>query len=179
MEKAIFLDRDGTINKDFGYVHSNDQFELLPGVITGLKKLQKAGFLLIIITNQSGIARGLFSEQQFLQFDTWVREYLKKYQINIEKTYYCPHHPDARIPQYKTKCDCRKPGTLLFRKAIDEYDIDISKSYVIGDKERDIQICFQQDIKGFLIYSDKEMVRGNVMHIHGGLLEATNCILGG
>lgn len=140
MNKAIFLDRDGTINVEKNYLYKIEDFEFLPGVIQGLKLLQDAGFLLIVITNQSGIARGLYREEDFNKLNTWMLETLKNKGINITHVYYCPHHPDAVIDLYKLDCECRKPKIGMFRQAICDYNIDLNQSYSIGDKLRDTTI---------------------------------------
>lgn len=149
--KAIFLDRDGTLNVEKNYVYKIEDYEFLPGVPEGLKLLHNAGFLLIIITNQSGIARGYYSEEDFLKLNKWMCQELIKNGVNIDKIYYCPHHPQAKIERYRKKCMCRKPAVGLFYKAVEEYGIELSKSFAIGDKIRDCAICFQTACRGFLI----------------------------
>ncbi len=151
MNKAVFLDRDGVINVDKGYVHKIEDFEYLDGAIENLRKYQAQGYLLIIITNQSGIARGYFTEGEYLQLQEWMIKNLKSKGITITACYYCPHHPEALIPRYRCKCDCRKPKTGLFYKAAEEYHIDLDSSLVIGDNERDLSICKVTKAKGLLI----------------------------
>ena len=132
MRKAIFLDRDGTLNEDTLYPHKIEHFELLPGVIDGLKKLSK-NYIFIIITNQSGIGRGIYKEEDFHNFNNHLISKLKKAGIEIKKTYYCPHHPDEN-------CDCRKPHTKNIKDAAKEFDIDIKNSWAIGDHPPDIKM---------------------------------------
>ena len=144
MNKAIFLDRDGTINVDYGYVHEIEKFEFIDGVIEGLKILSDLGYLLIVITNQSGIARGFFTEEQFQTLNNYMLNKLEENNISIAKVYYCKHVD-------KDNCDCRKPKLGLFYKAIEEFDIDIDNSYAIGDKERDLLICKQENTQGILL----------------------------
>jgi D-glycero-D-manno-heptose 1,7-bisphosphate phosphatase len=131
MSKAIFLDRDGVLNYDPGYVHKIEDFKLLPGVIEGLKLLK--GFKFIIITNQSGIGRGYYTEEHFHEFNDHLVAELSKNGIKIEQTYFCPHHPDH-------KCDCRKPSTKLLKQAAEEFDIDLDQSWVIGDHPHDVKM---------------------------------------
>lgn len=150
-KKAIFLDRDGTINVEKYYLYKNEDFEFIPGAIEALKLLQVAGYLLIIITNQSGIGRGFFSEKDFEKLNFWMMDELFKRGIKIDKVYYCPHLPDARIDKYKKDCECRKPKLGMFRQAIEEFDIDLSESFAIGDKIRDCAICFSSECRGYLI----------------------------
>lgn len=155
MVKAVFLDRDGTINVDKNYLYKIEDFEFLPGVIDGLRLLQEHGFLLIVVTNQSGIARGYFTENEYNTLNDWIINELEKNGVRITLTLYCPHHPSAKVLKYRKNCDCRKPKIGLYKKAIDLFDIDISSSYVIGDKIRDCSICEISDCKGYLI-SDNE-----------------------
>lgn len=156
MNKAIFLDRDGTINAEKNYLYRIEDFDFLPGVIDGLKLLQDNGYLLIIITNQSGIGRGYYTEEDFNILNDWMISTLKSKGVNISKVYYCPHLIDAKIDKYRIDCDCRKPKLGLYKNAINDFDIDISLSYAIGDKIRDCAICETSDCKGFLIGNNEE-----------------------
>ncbi len=151
MNKAVFLDRDGTINVDKDYLYRIEEFEYLPGVIEALKTLQDRGYLLIVITNQSGIARGYYSEDDYIKIDRWMKEDLKAKEVSIAASYYCPHHPNAIVKMYRYECGCRKPGTELFWRAQRDFNIDMSKSFAIGDKERDLEICKEAPVKGILM----------------------------
>ena len=156
--KIAFLDRDGTINVEKQYLYKIDDFEFLPGVVSGLKSLQDNGYLLVVVTNQSGIARGLYTEKDLEILHNWMLYELKRQGVNISKIYYCPHYSNAVIKKYKKVCKCRKPKTGLFWQAISElgqeYDIDIENSVAIGDKERDLAICEEISIKGYLLNAD-------------------------
>lgn len=156
MNKAIFLDRDGTINVEKNYLHKIEDFEFLPGVIEALQKLQQAGFLLIIITNQSGIGRGYYSEEDFIKLNDWMLQTLKWHGVNISKVYYCPHLPDAKIEKYRINCECRKPKLGMYNQAIKDFDIDLSQSFSVGDKIRDCTICKSTLCNGFLIASNEK-----------------------
>lgn len=169
MVKVAFLDRDGTINVDKGYVYKKEQFEFLPCVITTLKLLSQKGYKLIVITNQSGIARGFYTEEDYLYLDCWMKRTLGKLGIEIMDSYYCPHLPDAKLERYRVQCRCRKPGILLFEKAIKEYEIDIGHSIVIGDKLRDVEICRHTDMKGFVIYQEMDRVEDNIFYLRNGV----------
>lgn len=151
MNKAVFLDRDGTINVEKNYLYRIEDFEFIPGVIEGLRRLQEAGFLLFILTNQSGIARGYYQESEFLRLNEWMLSTLHGQGVDITRVYYCPHLPDAVVPQYRKRCRCRKPGLGMFRKAVREYDLDLSQSFAIGDKLRDLSICNHSACRGFLV----------------------------
>lgn len=147
MNKAIFLDRDGTINVDYGYVYKISDFKFINGVIEGLKILNDLGYTLIVITNQSGIGRGFYKKNDFEKLTNYMLDELKKNNIFIKKVYYCPHISEDN-------CNCRKPKLGLFYKAIDEFNIDIDSSFVIGDRIRDLAICDKTKIKGILITPD-------------------------
>lgn len=151
MNKAIFLDRDGTINVEKHYLYKIEDFEFLPGVIDALKQLQQAGFLLIVITNQSGIARGYYTEEDFQKLNDWMVSTLRKQGVTIADVYYCPHLPDAQVAEYRKECSCRKPKLGMYQQAILDYNIQIGHSYAIGDKIRDCAICESTLCKGFLI----------------------------
>ena len=174
--KAVFLDRDGTINVDKNYLYRIEDFEFLPGAVEGLRLLQSSGFLLIIITNQSGIARGYFTEDDYLRLTDWMLDRLKDDGVKISGVYYCPHLPDAEISGYMKVCNCRKPETGLFEQAVRDFDIDLTMSYAIGDKPRDCAICDKTDCKGFLI--GRTSSNPKVKQV-SSLLEAAKIITGG
>ena len=156
MSKAIFLDRDGTINIEKGYLYRISDFEFLPGAVDALRMLQEAGYLLIIITNQSGIGRGYYTEEDFMILNEYMKSELLKMGVKISGVYYCPHLPDAEVERYRKVCTCRKPSLGLFEQAVHDFGIDLSQSYAIGDKERDIAICSGSNCRGFLIGRDVE-----------------------
>jgi D-glycero-D-manno-heptose 1,7-bisphosphate phosphatase len=139
MTKAVFLDRDGTLNKDQGYVHKTEDFELLPGVIEGLKILQD-DFIFIIISNQSGIGRGYYTEEDFFAFNNLLVETLAKEGIKIQSTYFCPHLKEE-------KCDCRKPNTKYIDLSVIKYNINKAESWMIGDHPSDIILGNNAGIK--------------------------------
>jgi D,D-heptose 1,7-bisphosphate phosphatase len=138
MNKAVFLDRDGTLNIDYGYVHKIDDFHFIEGSIEALKKLKEMGYLLVLVTNQSGIARGYFTEQEFLQLTEWMDWSLADRGVDLDGIYYCPHHPEAKLAEFKQDCDCRKPKSGMLLQAIEELNIDPARSIMIGDKVEDL-----------------------------------------
>lgn len=145
--KAVFLDRDGTINIDHGYVHQIDDFQFIEGVGKALKQLQDQGYLLVLVTNQSGIARGYFSEQQFLQLTEWFDWSLEEdYGVVFDGIYYCPHHPEG-LGEYRQVCNCRKPEPGMFEQAIKELNIDPVSSLMVGDKLEDLLAAENAGIK--------------------------------
>ena len=177
--KAVILDRDGTINVDAGYVGRKEDFVYLDGAIDGLKALTEANYCLIVVTNQSGIARGYYTEAQFKALNEWMIEDLRTKGITITATYYCPHHPEATVEAYRIDCDCRKPKLGMFEKAIAENDININDLYVIGDKNRDVALCDKyESVHGIVLYSGLTEQRGNIEYISGGLREASKRVLG-
>ena len=119
--KTVFLDRDGVINVDRGYVFKVEDFEFFPDTLLALKTLQDRGYQIIIITNQSGIARGFYTVRQYKNLTSYYLKQFKRYGIKNVKVLFCPHHPNAKIKKYKKECNCRKPGIALFEKAIKKY----------------------------------------------------------
>lgn len=144
MNKAVFIDRDGTINVNVEYLDNPDEFQMYPGVGEGIKKLIENGYKIIIITNQSGISRGYFSEETLGKIHARMKKELEEKGARIDGVYYCPHHPDD-------KCSCRKPNTALFEQAIKEHDIDPSQSYVIGDRMLDVEAGHKIGSKTILV----------------------------
>jgi D-glycero-D-manno-heptose 1,7-bisphosphate phosphatase len=153
--RAVFLDRDGTIIRDLEYLSDPDRIELLPGADEALRKLHEAGFLLVVITNQSGVARGFFDEATCWAINEKFVEILANMNVPVEEVYYCPHLPGAVVPEYDVRCDCRKPGTGLFTKAIEEHDIDISRSWAVGDSLRDLQPAGELGASTILVLTGK------------------------
>nr|WP_233169407.1 D-glycero-beta-D-manno-heptose 1,7-bisphosphate 7-phosphatase [Serratia sp. ASV30] len=136
---AIFLDRDGTINIDHGYVHEIDDFQFIDGVIDACRELKNMGFALVLVTNQSGIARGKFSEDQFMRLTEWMDWSMADRDVDLDGIYFCPHHPEAVIEEYRQVCDCRKPQPGMLLQAQKELNIDLAASYMVGDKIEDMQ----------------------------------------
>lgn len=138
--KAVFLDRDGTLNKEIGFAKKKEDYERLPGVVEGLKILMKLGFKLIVVTSQSGVARGFYTEKEVHEFHDHLTKDLEKEGVKIDAFYFCPHHATQGIGKYKVECDCRKPKTGMIDKAVKDFEIDTKKSYMIGDKDADIMM---------------------------------------
>lgn len=138
MQTAVFLDRDGVLIRNIPYLSDPDRIELLPGVPEALRILKKQGFLLIVVTNQSGIARGFLDEARLKMIHSTIRTKLGQKGTDIDAIYYCPHLPNAPIREYAVSCDCRKPKPGLLLQASRDYDIDLTRSFLIGDSETDI-----------------------------------------
>jgi histidinol-phosphate phosphatase family protein len=131
--RAVFLDRDGTIIEDVAYLRDKDQVRLLPDAAAAIKRLNESGFLAIVVTNQSGIARGLVSRNDYRLAQRRVDELLAQQGARLDAHYFCPHLPELTGP-----CDCRKPGVLLYRQAAEQFQIDFSRSWWVGDRMRDV-----------------------------------------
>ena len=159
MKKAIFLDRDGTINVEKDYIYKSEDLVFEEGTIEALKTFKNLGYILIVVSNQSGIARGYFTEEDLNIFNNNMNEILKKNGVEITEFYCCPHHPDG-IGEYKKVCECRKPNNKMIEDAIKKYNIDREKSYMIGDKTSDIGAGLKSNLKTVLVktgYGLKDM----------------------
>lgn len=147
LRKAVFFDRDGTINSDIGhyYIYKKEDFIFNEGVIDNMKDLQDAGFLLFIVTNQGGVAKGEYSCDDVEVLHDFMLEHLRENDVSIEEIYYCPHHDSI------SSCTCRKPSPYFINKAIEDYSLDRDNSYMIGDSERDVQSAIRAGISAFKI----------------------------
>jgi len=137
-KKAVFLDRDGTINKEVDNLDDSNQLRLLSGVADAIKKLKKLGFLVVIVTNQPVVARGLLSEEEVDSIHELLIKRLRKKGANVDGIYYCPHHPEATLKEYRKKCKYRKPGAGMLLKAAKDFNIDLKRSFIVGDRTADI-----------------------------------------
>ncbi|MDK2797250.1 MAG: D-glycero-D-manno-heptose 1,7-bisphosphate phosphatase [Tepidiphilus sp.] len=136
---AVFLDRDGVLNEDRGYVHRWEDFSFLPGAIDALRQLQQQGYLLVVITNQSAVARGLCAEADVLALHERMCAFLREQGIELAGIYYCPHHPQGSVSDYAIVCSCRKPEPGMILRAAREHGIDLSRSLLVGDKLSDLE----------------------------------------
>jgi D-glycero-D-manno-heptose 1,7-bisphosphate phosphatase len=146
---AAFLDRDGTIIRDTHYIADPADVELLPDAGAAVRRLNEAGVPVIVVTNQSGIAREKFTEQDYEAVRLYMEELLAAHGAHIDATYMCPHHPDIT-----GECECRKPGTLLYRQAADDFGIDLAQSWFVGDKLRDVEPSKELGGRGILVPTD-------------------------
>jgi len=140
MKRAVFLDRDGTINEDVNYLNHPDQIELISGSAEGIKLLNDNGFTVVVITNQSGVARGIIEEEKLPLIKDRLCSLLEEKYARIDGYYYCPHYPKGKVEKYAFKCGCRKPEPGMLKQASEDLDIDLKGSYVVGDKACDIAL---------------------------------------
>src|SRR3989338_5378429 len=170
MRKAVIFDRDGVLVEDIGYHHRIEDFKLIPNAIEGLKLLK--GYLLIIATNQSGIGRGYYTMKNFENFNSHLIHELKKHNIKIEKIYVCPHKPEDN-------CECRKPKAKLIKDAEKEFNIDLNKSFMIGDKKIDVEMGHKAGCKSILVLTGngmKEKENSNADYVARDLIDAAKWI---
>jgi len=149
MKKAVFFDRDGVVNRELGdYIMTIEEFELLPEVIPFMLEAKKRGYMAIVITNQAGIAKGLYGHELVAKCHEFMTEELAGHKLGFDEIYYCPHHPDFG------ECLCRKPKSLFIEKAVARFNLDPEKCFMIGDKERDVLAANGAGVKGFQLRSN-------------------------
>jgi len=136
--RAAFLDRDGVINVDHGYVSRREDFQFVPGVLDGARRLHELGFALVVVTNQSGIGRGFYSVDAFTELTDWMKAEFRMAGAPLAGVYYCPHHPQDAIGDYRRECDCRKPAPGMLLRAARELGIDLAGSIMFGDRASDL-----------------------------------------
>lgn len=137
--RAVFLDRDGVINVDRHYLHRTEDFELIAGVPQALQRLQWAGWKLVVVTNQSGIARGMYTEDDYQRLTRHMRALLAQEGVTLDAVLHCPHLPDGSVAAYRTACDCRKPAPGMLVRAARELSLDLPRSVMVGDKGSDLR----------------------------------------
>jgi D-glycero-D-manno-heptose 1,7-bisphosphate phosphatase len=149
-KRALLLDRDGTLNVNRGWVHRSEDFSWIDGAPEAIKWANDQNILVCVITNQGGIARGYYSEEEFRAFTAWIEEELAAWGAHIDATYYCPHHPTAGVGAYRRECLCRKPAPGLIKRALDEWGFDPARSVMIGDADHDMLAAAAAGIRGVL-----------------------------
>ena len=150
MNGVVFLDRDGVINADIGYLWRREDFVWIPGAPAAIRLFNERGRPVVVVTNQSGVARGYYSEQDVESLHRWMNAELNKQGARIDAFYFCPHHPDGAIPEYTRVCDCRKPQPGMLLQAMEDWRADPAKSVLIGDKESDVAAAAAAGIRGYL-----------------------------
>lgn len=153
MNKALFLDRDGVVNVEVDYLHTVDKFIFIDGILDLCKHYQNSGYIIVIVTNQSGIARGYYSENEYQLLTDWMVNEFAKNGITITKVYHCPHHPEIT-----GECECRKPKPQMLLWAKDEFNIDMSHSLLIGDKERDIEAALNAGVQETYLFDENSYI---------------------
>ncbi len=164
---AVFMDRDGTVNEQMGYINHLDRFVLLPGVADAIRLLNEAGLLSIIVSNQSGVARGYFPVELVHQVHHKMTHFLKERGAALDGIYFCPHYPNGSVAPYGVTCDCRKPSTGLIQQAETAFDIDMENSWVIGDRCSDIKMAERAGLKGVLVKTGYG--KGDLKYVFPGL----------
>lgn len=148
---AVFLDRDGTLVEDVDFLTEPDQLVLLPGAAAAVRALNEAGVAVALVTNQSGVARGLLDEERLRHVHERLAEMLAEGGARLDGIWYCPHHPDEGEPPYRAACECRKPAPGLLRAAADALDLDLARSFVVGDSVRDVEAGAALGVPGILV----------------------------
>lgn len=147
---AAFLDRDGVLNQDIRYAHRPDQIVWMPDVADAVRHLNNDGYLVFIVTNQAGVARGHYTEDAVCHLHVWMKEQLWQKGARVDDWRYCPHHPDAAIPAYRQDCQCRKPRPGMILDLIRSWPVDLARSFLIGDRETDVQAAAAAGLRGYL-----------------------------
>ncbi|MBW1901137.1 MAG: HAD family hydrolase [Deltaproteobacteria bacterium] len=148
---AVFIDRDGTVNEQMGYINHISRFVLLPGAEEAIKLLSSHQYLVVVVSNQSGVARGYFPIELVDEVHAHMRVLLEKEGAFVDGIFFCPHYPRGVVPEYSIECDCRKPKTGLIEKACEVFDVDMANSYVVGDRYSDIELALRLNLEGILV----------------------------
>ncbi|WP_294966423.1 D-glycero-beta-D-manno-heptose 1,7-bisphosphate 7-phosphatase [Sulfurimonas sp.] len=154
MNKALFLDRDGVINVEKDYIYKIEDFEFIDGIFELCKYYTNLGFLIVVVTNQSGIARNFYTENDFDILTSWMLKEFLSHEIDVKKVYFCPHHPDI-----SGQCTCRKPNPGMLLQASKELEIDLKKSIIIGDKERDILAGINAGLTNTYLFDESNTIK--------------------
>jgi len=168
VKRAVFIDRDGTISEEVGYIRDLNQFHLMPHSAEAIKLMNEHGLKVIMVTNQSGVARGYFTEALVKKVHKKMESLLSEQGAYLDAIYYCPHYPEGVVKFYCKVCECRKPATGLLEQASQTHDIDLAASYLVGDKVTDIELAHRVGAKAVLVltgYGPEELKK-----IHGGAL---------
>jgi len=151
LRRAVFLDRDGTINEEREYLHRVEDFAFIPGAPEAIRDLRRAGFLVIVVTNQSGIGRGYYDEAALARLHAHMDKELALVGAAVDAYYYCPHHPRHGVGDYRRECDCRKPLPGMLLSAAREWHVDLGASYVVGDKMVDVEVALAAGCRPILV----------------------------
>ncbi|SFB05518.1 D-glycero-alpha-D-manno-heptose-1,7-bisphosphate 7-phosphatase [Selenomonas ruminantium] len=157
--KAVFFDRDGTLNVDIAYLHRPEDFIWIEGAKEAIKYVNDKEYLAILVTNQSGVARGYYPEEDVKAVYDWMNKELEQIGAHLDALFYCPHHPEGKIPAYTKVCNCRKPDTGMVDKACEAFNIDRSKSFFVGDSDKDMECAQKAGITGIKYVSESLLAR--------------------
>src|SRR5665213_1882975 len=157
-QPAAFLDRDGVLNVDRGYAHKPDDIEMVLGAATAVRLLNEAGYYVFVVTNQSGVARGFYSEAAIDQVHMHMQDILKAEGAHIDAFYYCPHHPEGSVKEFAIQCRCRKPGPGMLEQAALDWPIDLGRSFLIGDRDLDLAAAAAFQIRGVKFDAQADML---------------------
>jgi len=152
-QRAVFIDRDGTISEEVGYINHLSRFRLFPYASSAIKHLNENGWLAIVITNQAGVARGYFSEDTIRAVHNAMTNELKSNGAQLDAIYYCAHHPSVGEPPYRLDCDCRKPKPGLISRAVKDFDINLEESWMVGDRYSDVELARNAGINSIFVMS--------------------------
>lgn len=176
LRKAAFLDRDGVINRDRAYVHRWEDFEFVAGAIEGMQRLQAAGYALVVVTNQSGLARGYYTEAQYQQLTTHMRHTLATFGVQLAGVYHCPHHPQGSVEGLAVECDCRKPAPGLITRAAQELGLSLPDSLLVGDKPSDIEAARAAGVgRAYQVQSDNPEAHASGTAADGCFASLSDC----
>lgn len=153
MRRAVFIDRDGTISEEVGYINHPSRFRVFPYAAAAIKHLNDAGWLAIVVTNQAGVARGYFSEDMIQTVHAEMTKELENGGAKLDAVYYCAHHPSVGEPPYRFDCDCRKPKPGLISRAARDFDIDLAGSWIVGDRYSDVELARNAGVQSMFVLS--------------------------
>jgi rfaE bifunctional protein nucleotidyltransferase chain/domain len=177
LRKAAFLDRDGVINLDRAYVHTWDGFEFVPGAVEAMKALKDAGYALVVVTNQSGIARGKYTEAQYQALTAQMKAALAEAGAAVDAVYHCPHHPGGQVAEFARECDCRKPEPGMILQAVRELGLSLADSFLVGDKPSDIAAARAAGLgRAYIVASDNEESTGDLAGADAAHADLQACV---
>jgi D-glycero-D-manno-heptose 1,7-bisphosphate phosphatase len=180
VEKAVFLDRDGTLIEERNYLSRPEDIQLFPNVVQALKLLKKNGYKIIIVSNQSGVARGYFTLDEVKYINLELENTFLKLGVSIDATYFCPHHQDGKIPEFTMDCDCRKPKRGMALQAQRDFNLELAQCFMVGDKESDIEFGIGFHSKANVLvttgYGIKQMTKTKADYVANDILSACKWI---
>jgi D-glycero-D-manno-heptose 1,7-bisphosphate phosphatase len=176
LRRAAFIDRDGVINRELHHVHRVEDFHVLPGVVEGLRMLAAGGYALVVVTNQGGIAKGLYTPEQYESLTAHMRQWFQAQGVEFDGIYHCPHHPGGTVAQWSVACTCRKPEPGMMLQASEELGLDLADSVMVGDKVSDVEAARRAGVGRLVLVESGHALPGNTSgsahHRCAGLAEA-------